>query len=119
MYEIRCKAGSSQLYVRCVKHLCSFMARFCKDEHGLYKYSIMSILYHYTECHEKVNMKAEDTQLRQIKRTKVCNPRILEYLKDSATLKNKTFNSRSDIYTIVEKMNELANLNPMTGLSQE
>ena len=52
-YEIRTKAGSSQLYVRCTQQMCTFMARFQKDEYGLYKYSIMSILYHYTECHHK------------------------------------------------------------------
>ena len=51
-YEIRCKTGSSQIYIRCNQLLCSFMARFCRDEFGLYKYSIMSILYHYTECHQ-------------------------------------------------------------------
>ena len=53
-YEIRCKLGSSQLYVRCAQRLCSFMARFCKDgPNGYYKYSIMSILYHYSECHDE------------------------------------------------------------------
>ena len=66
-YEIRTKAGSQQLYVRCTQRLCSFMARFCKDELGYYKYSIMSILYHYTECHQGEDLNIDHHSQQRLK----------------------------------------------------
>lgn len=81
------------------------MARFCKDENGFYKYSIMSILYHYTECHHI------DDDVLCNKRTKVANELVAEFLRDSS-LRQKTFSSRTELNKIVDQMNALARQNP-------